>query len=537
MAKLKLNKTNGRWEWTGTFEERIYPKEAGFRWDSLNKVWYTYDNYNASQLNRFKVVDEDEVREIPDCMKSSYATESDSVYPAPDGLSYFPYQVAGIDYMLSHDSTLMSDEPGLGKTIQSAGYLNALYEKGFLSAVSRVLIVSPASMMLTWDREMKKWLTFKADIVTFTKPALVKSRFSNAQISIISFERLVTAVKALGEFPAYDVLIVDEAHFCKSESAKRTTVVMEIAKRTARKVFLTGTPLPNRPIELWPLISTLRPDLYDSRDWFAKHHCNRRLVKIPIRVNRGYSGPAYKMAWVEDGAEHLEELNNTLRSNFMIRRRKKDVLQQLPPKTIQTVTLPSSGREVAAEMKEWNKLVEVYGEDEALRRLIGCESGVAMEEMAKIRKNLSLAKSKYVVEFVENLVHQGEKVIVMCHHRATVDGFMESFKEHKPVKVVGGMSADEKQKSVDSFQNGDSMVFIGNMRAAGVGLTLTSSCNVVFAELDFTPGVMEQCMDRAHRIGQDNPVNVYYLVLEGSLDAYLVDMLKDKADVFKSVMR
>ncbi len=126
----------------------------------------------------------------------------------------------------------------------------------------------------------------------------------------------------------------------------------------------------------------------------------------------------------------------------------------------------------------------------------------------------------------------------MAHHKAVVDALMEAFSEYNPVKVVGGMSAEEKQKSIDAFQKDvDTKVFVGNIRAAGVGLTLTASSTVVFAELDFTPGVMEQCEDRAHRIGQKHSVNVFRLVLKDSLDSYLLEMLKAKSDISEELLK
>ena len=139
-------------------------------------------------------------------------------------------------------------------------------------------------------------------------------------------------------------------------------------------------------------------------------------------------------------------------------------------------------------------------------------------------------------DIIENTDEQ--KVIVMAHHRAVVDALMEGLVDYRPVKVVGGMTAENKQMSVDLFQKDvDTKVFIGNIRAAGVGLTLTASSTVVFAELDFTPGMMEQASDRAHRLGQTNTVNVYQLILDGSLDGYLLEMLKTKKDVFSKLMR
>lgn len=230
-----------------------------------------------------------------------------------------------------------------------------------------------------------------------------------------------------------------------------------------------------------------------------------------------------------------------LRKHVMIRREKSAILKELPPKMIQTISLPVHCEDVAKEFDIWNRLVAKYGEEEAVSRLLGNSLGVGdMGEMANIRQRVALAKVPHVVDFVKDIIENTDeqKVIVMAHHRAVVDALMEGLVDYRPVKVVGGMTAENKQMSVDLFQKDvDTKVFIGNIRAAGVGLTLTASSTVVFAELDFTPGMMEQASDRAHRLGQTNTVNVYQLILDGSLDGYLLEMLKTKKDVFSKLMR
>lgn len=558
----KLIKVNNRWEWQGTFEERLIAKNAGFRWESLNKVWYTYDDATAYKLKEYIVEEmKVDIDNVAEAAKPSYAVDTEFMPPAPEGLYYRPYQRAGIEYMYKRESTLLADPPGTGKTIQVSGLLNTMYSNNELEG-KRVLIVAPASMTLTWERELHKWLVWKPVIHTYgaSKSKKYSVEMFKPDISIFSYERLSSAYKDYyiiedtaygGKIirmhsevkSSYDVVILDEAHFCKSEISKRTMVSMAFASEASKKVFMTGTPMLNRPIELWPLISTLDGDTWSNRNKFATYFCNRHLEKIFYKPKDRFTGAQKdarsKNVWVENGAEHIDELNSALRTTIMIRRDKSQVLSQLPEKTVQTVELPITCREVAEELDAWKTLCRRYGdEQEALTKLLGGTLGLDIDTMAKVRQNVALAKVPYVAEFVSNYVEQGEKVIVMAHHKAVVDALMEAFAEHNPVKVVGGMSAEDKQKSVDSFQKDvDTKVFVGNIRAAGVGLTLTASSTVVFAELDFTPGVMEQCEDRAHRIGQKHSVNVFRLVLKDSLDSYLLEMLKSKSDISEELLR
>lgn len=554
----ELRKEHNRWEWHGTFDERIIAKNAGFYWDGLNRVWYTEDDDKANLLSQYKVEDDRRVAvEFEPTPESapSYATTTDYIPPSPEGLSYFPYQRAGIEFMEARDSVLLADEMGLGKTIQICGYLNALHRDGKLEG-KRILLVSPASLTLNWARELKKWLIWDASIRTYLKtpkPSTDVSYFAEPEISIFSYERLCTTFKkhyVIARRPSvdrkvavfnpdsnldklFDVVILDEAHYCKSEETKRTLVTMWFAKNAERKVFMTGTPILNRPIELWSLLNTLDPTVWNNRDHYATYYCNRHLK--PIYYKRRDGGTAQKkMVWVEDGANHLEEINEILRTSIMIRRTKKAVLTQLPEKFVQTLVLPVSCEEVAEESNLWNEMCAKYGEDEAVRRIMGRSYGVELNEAAKIRQNVALAKIPYLTEIIDNIIESQTdgKVIVMAHHRAVVDALMDALKAYNPVKVVGGMSAEQKQESVDAFQKSvDTKVFIGNIQAAGVGLTLTASHTVLFAELDWGFGTMQQAMDRAYRIGQTKAVNVYYAVIQDSLDEYLLNMVKHKENI------
>lgn len=558
----KLLKVNGRWEWQGTFEERLIAKNAGFHWESLNKVWYTYDDSTAYKLKDY-IVEEMSIdtQNLSEDAKPSYAVDTEFMPPVPEGLSYRPYQRAGIEYMYKRPATLLADPPGTGKTIQVSGLLNTMYNNKELEG-KRVLIVAPASMTLTWERELRKWLIWEPTIHTYgaSKSKKYSIETFKPEVSIFSYERLSSTYKdyyiiedldygrkAIRMHPeircSYDVVVLDEAHFCKSEISKRTMVSMAFASAASKKVFMTGTPMLNRPIELWSLISTLDSETWDNRNKFATYFCNRHLEKVYYKPKDRFTGARKdarsKSVWVENGAEHIDELNSMLRTTVMIRRDKSQVLSQLPEKTVQTVELPVTCREVAEELDAWRAMCRRYGdEQEALTKLLGGTLGLDIDTTAKVRQNVALAKVPYVAEFVSNYIEQGEKVIVMAHHKAVVDALMEAFSDFNPVKVVGGMSAEDKQKSVDAFQKDiDTKVFVGNIRAAGVGLTLTASSIVVFAELDFTPGVMEQCEDRAHRIGQKHSVNVFRLVLKDSLDSYLLEMLKAKSDISEELLR
>lgn len=526
-GEIKYSYDRKRYEWYGRYDDKDEPKDAGFWWDSLNRVWYAPTVYIADKLLGKQ---HEETRE-----KASYAVNCDFYPDVPSGLQYRDYQRAGIEFLVTHNNCLLADDPGSGKTIQVAGLLNSVHWKN-------VFILCPASLVLNWKRELDKWLVEKKDVYAHVKPnskSAVKTipDLFEHDVVVMGYEAAVSFFKKNdNDFPAFDIVIADESHYLKTEKAQRTKAALSLLSNAIdRRVLMTGTPILNRPVELWTTIRLLDPKEWTGkRNFFSKYFCNGH--KEIIRVKGGFP----REIWVEDGATNTEELNSYLRNKFMIRRRKSDILPFLPPKIYQNIELNMTCSDITKERKEYEKLISVYGEERALDMMLGDAGGVAMTEMAEIRHNIAIAKAPKVVDFVRNILDEDEsrKVIIFAHHRDVVSIIQEAFKD-SAVSVVGGMTADEKQKAVDDFQNNKNIrVFIGNMHAAGVGLTLTAADTVVFAELDFTPGTMQQCEDRAHRIGQDHEsVRIFRMIASGSLDEFLLDMLYRKEDTFEQVTR
>ena len=526
-GKVEYSYDRKRYEWNGKYEDRDEPKTAGFWWDSLNRVWYAPTVYVADKLLG-KKRDEEKANK-------SYAVNCEYYPIAPQGLSYRDYQRAGIEFLVTHHNCLLADDPGSGKTIQVAGLLNSV-------AWNHAFILCPASLVLNWKRELEKWLVVPKRIYAHVKPNTKAAAKTIADlfcydVVIMGYEAAVSFFKKNdNDYPSFDIVVADESHYLKTEKAQRTKTALSLLDRAIdRRVLMTGTPILNRPIELWTTIRLLDPKGWKGkRQFFSKYFCEGH--KEYIRVRGGMT----REIWVEDGACHIEELNAYLRDNFMIRRRKADILPFLPPKIKQNIEVLVSCSDVTKERKQYERMVKMYGEERALDMLLGDADGAAMTEMAEIRHNIALAKAPKVVEFVRTLLDEdaNRKVIIFAHHRDVVNVLKEAFGENA-VFIVGGMSAEDKQKAVDDFQNKKEIrVFIGNMHAAGVGLTLTAADTVVFAELDFTPGVMEQCEDRAHRIGQDHEaVRVFRIVIEGSLDEYLLDILDRKEDIYERVTK
>lgn len=456
----------------------------------------------------------------------SRAETSDLEIPVPEGLDYLPFQKAGIQYAVARDNTLVGDEPGLGKTIESVGVSN------FHEDVRSVLVVSTATAKINWKREWMKWCVKGLSVGIADKHQLPAT-----DVVIINYESMKFHHDAL-RARKWDMLIVDEAHKLKDKKAQRTQQVLGFFKKgvgqivapiqAARKLFLTGTPILNRPSELWTLINALAPKVFNNYTDFVMRYCG-----------------AYHDGWGLKMGEpaNLDELQEKLRASLMVRRLKKDVLKELPPKVRQIIEIEDA-RALRHEKKTLQKLedelldLRVQAElakaseddaayDQAVANLRGAEKR-ALKEITKLRHQTALAKVPFVVDHVMDAIESG-KVILFAHHNDVIEQYRSAFDES--CVVINGEVTDMelRQEAIDRFQTDpDCKVCICNIRTAGESITLTAASHVVFAELDWTPGIMTQAEDRAHRIGQKLSLLVQHLVLNGSIDAMMAVQLVAK---------
>ena len=527
---------NKKWVTVGHEYGDWRPKQAGFRWDPKNKVWWTDDPKKAYKLRscitgktltHLEGLVAEQVEKEKQAIEASRATDANLDIPSPEGLNYLPYQRAGIAYAMNRDATLIGDEMGLGKTIQAIGLINAL-------EATRVLVICPASLRLNWKRELEKWTTprLMVGIATSKKFPFENVRIINYDILHCHEEKLRTT--------AWDIMIVDECHYLKNPKARRTKQVFGWGKELKaipayKRIFLTGTPMVNRPIELHPILKSIDPQRWGNWWKFTDRYCG-----------------AHDNGWSRDvkGASNLDELQDKLRATCMVRRLKADVLTELPAKRRQVIELPANG--TASVVKREQSLASKYRELVAKKKLAvelakasenkeDYEQAVAeltearhveFTEMAAARKETAIAKIPAVTERLNEVLDAGNKVVVFAHHHEVIDKLVSNLPPGSTVKLDGRDSMVNRDKAVTQFQeNPNVKVFIGGMKAAGVGLTLTAASHVIFAELDWVPGVLSQAEDRCHRIGQTNSVLVQHLVIEGSIDAAMANTLVNKQDV------
>ena len=447
---------------------------------------------------------------------------------APEGLSPRLYQCEGVQHLVENRWALLADEPGLGKTIQVALALNRA------NPGIRVFIGCPETLMINWMRELWKWLTRPDGYVRSIGLATAR-KWPSSDIVICNYDIFPQVKEHLAETP-WNVAVLDEAHRIKDPKAQRTQAAGLI--RAYHRWVLTGTPILNKPIEAWALLWWLMRDRVMPYSEYATTFCGAHLREVwTKRLNKqtGKMVPYKKKVWDLNGATHLDHLHAylTCKAN-MLRRRKEEVLADLPPKTRQIIEL--NDERVRKLLKNEQRAVSrMGGYDEAIAKL---QEGVPVgfAEWTDARHELALAKMRPAVEFIEDALQEELKVVVFCHHRDVLAGLAQDLKAYRPVAVWGGMTAGEKDAAVQAFQNGQGVrVFIGN-DAACEGLTLTAARRCIFVELDPVPGRMVQFEDRLHRIGQRDNVLVQALVYENSLDVRLLKLLWAKSKIISQAV-
>ena len=442
---------------------------------------------------------------------------------------------------------LLADEMGLGKTV-SALAIMAYYQEEW-----PLLILCPASLRYTWPGEIEKFLPSIPPSAIhvakgFQDVSFFQKKKSEVRIVVLTYSLFQerSAIQQTLNSDEYRnffrCIIADESHNLKSRSSQRAKFIIPLLKRSKRLLLLSGTPALARPEELWTQVSSLAPALFPKNfTQFANRYCDPKQKHFGRgRVMMDYSG-----------ASNQAELHSRLK-NIMVRRLKVDVLSELPPKqrSVIPVTIPlesSAGkdcRNIMEELKATRASVadlvgeEAQGADFQARSLL-------MQAYQATGTAKAPAVRDYLIDWLEGTSHDS-KILVFCHHKAVMELLHEALLRHgrsnrySHIRIDGTVPTDTRASLVRKFQTSSHYrVGILSMTAAGVGLTLTAASTVLFAELHWTPGVLVQCEDRAHRIGQSHDsVQVLYMLAKEShsVDSMLWQMLGRKIDTLNKVV-
>ena len=444
------------------------------------------------------------------------------------GKTLYKHQEDGIKFLLSRNGCILADDMGLGKSMQS---VIAALESG----AEKILIVTTSSTKINWEREInvfcnettiidgKKWDSNKFTIINFdilknfhSLPVIKKIKEGEPEPILI---RDIVNTK-------FDLCIVDEAHNLKNNDSIRGKIMVDVCvKYNIPKVWLlTGTPVANRPMDFFNLLKLIKSPIADNWKHYALRYCDGR------QFFRTLKNGQRKQIWLTDGASNLEELSNKTK-NILLRRLKTDAID-MPDKIVTPMyhQLDSKGWKMYHQL--WDEYVE-------MKKKLGkrtMESQKDLVELILLRQFIAIQAIPYSIEMIENALEMGRKVIVFTSFSEEQEIIANHFGK-LAVRHNGSLSNVKKQHSVDQFQNNDKIkVFIGNIKSAGVGITLTEATVVIFNSFDWVTGNNEQAEDRAYRIGQNNDVNVYYQLFEDTISVRMWETLKQKKQVINTIL-
>jgi SWI/SNF-related matrix-associated actin-dependent regulator 1 of chromatin subfamily A len=419
------------------------------------------------------------------------------------------HQKESIQKLVENKKFILGDDMGLGKTTST---IIAALETG----AKKVLIICPATLKINWKREIENY-SDRSIFISEGKTFSTEHDFVIINYDIIkNFHDTKKKDESQVIAANFDLVVVDEAHYIKNPTAQRTKLINDIAKNVDRLWLLSGTPMTSRPIDYYNLLNLV--DSPTARNWMA----------YVIRYCQGYQFNAGgRKIWNVTGASNLEELRDRT-SGTILRRLKEDVLD-LPDKIITPVYLRLKSKAYEDIMGEYYDWYDKNPEESK-------SLTVQFTKLTKVRQVIADEKINYTIELAENILEQGKKVIIFCNFTDSLEKITEHFGKIA-VKLNGSMSKAEKQYSVDQFQDNEKIkVFVGNIKASGVGITLTSSEAVIFNDLSFLPSDHSQAEDRSYRYGQKNNVLVYYPIFENTLEAVIYDIVNTKKKIIATVM-
>ena len=420
----------------------------------------------------------------------------------------FEHQKKAIIKLVSNTKYILADDMGLGKTssaIMAAINLN----------LQKVLIICPASLKVNWRREIENYTKDTVGIVE-------GKNWEDGKYIIINYDIL----KNFHSLPKdsdkkttildskFDLVIIDEAHYVSNGKAQRTKLVNNLTTKIDRLWLLSGTPMTSRPMNYYNLLKLVGSRVANNWINYVRRYCDGK------QIFRGY-----RKIWLTFGATNLEELRDKT-NDKVLRRLKEDVLD-LPDKIITPIHMELKSKVYESEMGEyldWRRQNRNRG------------LSIQLSKLMKVRQIIALEKVKETIQLIEQCLQQDKKVIVFTNFTEPLMTLHEKYKKESVI-LNGTMKKESRQESVDRFQNDDKVkVFIGNVKAAGVGITLTAAEVVIFNDLSFVPSDMSQCEDRAFRIGQDKKVSCIYPIYDNTIERTIYEIVNKKKSIIDTVM-
>lgn len=426
----------------------------------------------------------------------------------------YPYQEEDLKVLLTRRHTLLASECGIGKTVNAISLINALN-------LYQVLIICKASIKENWKRKLKEWLKMPYSIQIINKKTdLIEpySMFVIINYDLISHSYMLQQLCSIN----WQLIICDEAHYLKNMKATRTKTVLGkkgLVHHTERTLMMTGTPVLNRPVELFPILKVLSPEtIYPYTDHFsyAKRYC---------------AGWWDKFSFNDKGASHTAELNERLRAGYMIRRTYDEVEMQLPKRRYEIVLIEKEVG-VAAKLE----ILENAERKDFKHQKLSAEAG----QLATLRRETAEAKIDACIDKIKEYVESVDKLVIFAYHHSVIERLEKELDIYCPIILTGNTSTPARQLLIDNFiGNPMRKVFIGQIQAAGEGIDgLQRVChNVLFVETSWVPGEIAQAIARVWRLGQEHPVLIRFLIWANSVEEHMLRVALDKVKVIKEITK
>lgn len=437
----------------------------------------------------------------------------------------YPFQEEGHQQIeLFNGRAIVGFEMGLGKSFQALYYLYHHPE------ITRTLVICPASAKWHWQHQALHHINLDSEILSHRKTPKRGTLLKRCRLLIINYDILAWWRSWLSGNPETpddkgydpDLVIIDEAHYLLNKNSGRTRAAKAICKNRKCILALTGTPLINRPSELWPVLNITRPDLFPNFYPYAMKFC------APKRKPWG---------WDFSGSSNLEELHKILIQHVLIRKRKIDVLSDLPEKMLNIVPLPIDNRD------EYNKARDNFLSwirDTYPGREERAAKAERITQIGHLKRLAATGKMSYVIEWIQNFLQEtDEKLLVFGIHIKILDQVQEKFRKIC-VRVDGSVIGEKRDFCFKAFNNDPKLrLFLGNIDAAGVIWSCSSSSNVAFIELPWSSAKVNQAIDRVHGVGRGipgHPVRAWFLVARKSTEERLCDLLQRKQRIANTVI-
>lgn len=426
----------------------------------------------------------------------------------------YPYQKVAVEFFINNNGrAILADTMGTGKTLQSLAYV-AHTEK------RRTLVICPASVKYSWEKEVKKWTHLKSYVVV-SQTKLEDIPF-DTNVVIINYDQLKKHFNWLDQVQ-WDAMIVDECHYVKNSTAQRTKAVKYLAKKISSTILMSGTPMLSRPLELFNALQMMDPKTWNNYYDYTRRYCD---------------GKQTYWGWEAKGATNVEELEKRI-SRYFLRRTKDQVLKDLPRKVFVDVPVDMP-REKIQEYKMASKELAQYLRDVKKQKGAEIAKSLQAEKLVKmnyLRQITSWGKMDTAIELVEDIVASGQKVLVFSTWNDTLEELHRVFGDSS-VMITGKTPIPKRKDAIDSFQEDpDVKIFLGGMLSAGVGITLTAATAAVFLDYSWNPADHAQAIDRMHRPGATaESVTIYQLYSRGTIDDTMQKILSHKQKIFDKLI-